>query len=443
MAFDSLTEKLAGVFKKLRGKGKLSETDVKEAMREIKLALLSADVSFKVTKEIVANITEKAIGDTVLESLTPAQQIVKIVNNELCEIMGGVNFKLNLAPKPPSVIMIVGLQGSGKTTNVAKIAGYFKNKLSKRPLLVACDVYRPAAITQLLVVGEQVDVSVFKIDNEMDVVKIAKEAVRHAQDHGNDLVFIDTAGRLSIDNTLMDELLRLKTALNPSEILLTVDAMTGQDAVNVAETFNNLLDITGVVLTKTDGDTRGGAALSVKYITQKPIKFVGTGEKLTELEPFYPERMASRILGMGDILSLIEKAEETFDEEQAHKLEKKFKTNKFDLNDFLEQLAQVKKMGPIENLLGLVPGVNANALKDAKVDPRAMDRTEAIIRSMTNKEREKPEILNGSRRKRIAMGSGTKVEEVNKLIKSFDQMKTMMKRFGKGKKGGKMGNMPF
>jgi signal recognition particle subunit SRP54 len=441
MAFDSLTDKLTNAFKRLRGKGKLTEADVKEAMREIKLALLSADVNFKVVKEFINKVTERAIGEEVMQSLTPAQQVIKIVNEELTNIMGGANSKISFASKPPTIVMLAGLQGAGKTTHCAKLAGYFK-AMGKRPLLVACDIYRPAAIKQLQIVGEQVGVPVFTMPEGTKPSVIAKSAISHAKDYGNDIVFLDTAGRLHIDSVLMEELVEIKNTVHPNEILLTVDAMTGQDAVNVAEAFNNALAIDGVVLTKTDGDTRGGAALSVLYVTSKPIKFVGTGEKLSDIEPFHPERMASRILGMGDVLSLIEKAEKSFDEKKAAELERKIKKNDLDLNDFLDQMRQMKNLGPLDQLLGMMPGINKNALKDAKIDNNMLSKSEAIILSMTKKERTKPDIINGSRRKRIAAGSGTKVEDVNRLIKSFEQMKTMMKQFsGKGNKF--KGKLPF
>lgn len=441
MAFDSLTDKLTNAFKRLRGKGKLTEADVKEAMREIKLALLSADVNFKVVKEFINKVTERAIGEEVMQSLTPAQQVIKIVNEELTNIMGGANSKISFASKPPTVVMLAGLQGAGKTTHCAKLAGYFK-VMGKRPLLVACDIYRPAAIKQLQIVGEQVGVPVFTMPEGTKPSIIAKSAISHAKDYGNDIVFLDTAGRLHIDSVLMEELVEIKNTVHPNEILLTVDAMTGQDAVNVAEAFNNALSIDGVVLTKTDGDTRGGAALSVLYVTGKPIKFVGTGEKLSDIEPFHPERMASRILGMGDVLTLIEKAEKSFDEKKTAELERKIKKNDLDLNDFLDQMRQMKNLGPLDQLLGMMPGINKNALKDAKIDNNMLSKSEAIILSMTKKERTKPDIINGSRRKRIAAGSGTKVEDVNRLIKSFEQMKTMMKQFsGKGNKF--KGKLPF
>ena len=443
--FGNLTEKLANAFKKFRNKGKLTEADVKEGMREVKLALLEADVNFKVVKDFVKNVTERAVGTEVLESLLPAQQIVKIVNEELIELMGAETTKLTISPKPPTVIMMVGLQGAGKTTHTGKLAAMYKQK-GKSPLLVACDVYRPAAVDQLKIVGESVGVPVFSLGTKVSPVEIAKAGIEAAKKGGHDMVFIDTAGRLHIDEELMAELVKIKTAVEPTEILLTVDAMLGQDAVNVAKTFNELLDITGVVLTKMDGDTRGGAALSVKYITGKPIKFIGTGEKMDAIEPFHPDRMASRILGMGDILSLIEKAEAAFDEKNAKELEQKIRQQTFTLDDFLAQMHQLKKMGNIEQLLGMLPGVKPGALKDAKVDEAQMARTEAIILSMTKAERMRPEIINGSRRKRIAQGSGTSVEDINKLLKQFDQMRKMMKQLsgGMGKRRGLAGlKLPF
>ena len=442
--FGGLTDKLANAFKKFRNKGKLTEADVKEGMREVKLALLEADVNFKVVKEFVKAVTDRAVGADVLESLVPAQQIVKIVNEELIKLMGGETPKINISPKPPTVIMMVGLQGAGKTTHSAKIASYYKHK-GKSPLLVACDVYRPAAVDQLKIVGEAANIPVFSMGTKISPVEIAKAGVEHAKKNGHDMVFIDTAGRLHIDEELMAELVKIKEATGPSEILLVVDAMLGQDAVNVAKTFNDLLDITGVVLTKMDGDTRGGAALSVKYITGKPIKFIGTGEKLDALELFHPDRMASRILGMGDILSLIEKAEQAYDEKNAKELEKKMREQTFSLDDFLEQMRQLKKMGNLEQLLAMVPGVNAGSLKNAQLDENQMAKTEAIILSMTKQERLKPEIINGSRRKRIANGSGTTVEDVNKLLKQFEQMKKMMKQFSNmGKRRGFGGiKLPF
>ncbi len=441
MLFQSLTEKLANAFKRFRNRGKLTEADVKEGMREVKLALLEADVNFKVVKDFVKAVTERAVGTKVLESLLPDQQIIKIVNEELIKLMGSEASKLEISSRPPTVIMMVGLQGAGKTTHTGKIANMFKHK-GKNPLLVACDIYRPAAIDQLKIVGDSVNIPVFSMGNKLSPVDIAKAGIEHAKKNGYDMVFIDTAGRLHIDEELMGELVKIKSAVNPTEILLVVDAMTGQDAVNVAKTFNELLDITGVVLTKMDGDTRGGAALSVKYITGKPIKFIGTGEKLDAIELFHPDRMASRILGMGDVLSLIERAEATYNEQQAAELEKKFREQTFTLDDFLAQLHQLKKMGNINQLLGMMPGVNAGALKDAQVDEKQMVKIEAIILSMTKDERLRPELINGSRRRRIAKGSGTTVEDVNKLLRQFDQMKKMMKQFS-GKRRFFGNKMPF
>ena len=442
--FGNLTEKLANAFKRFRSKGKLTEADVREGMREVKLALLEADVNFKVVKDFIKAVTERAVGAEVLESLLPAQQIVKIVNEELIRLMGSESGKLQIASNPPTVVMMVGLQGAGKTTHTGKLAAMYKQK-GKRPLLVACDVYRPAAVDQLTVVGKSVDVPVFSMGTRISPVEIAKAGIEHAKKNGYDLVFIDTAGRLHIDEELMEELVRIKTATSPSEILLTVDAMTGQDAVNVAQSFHEQLDITGVVLTKMDGDTRGGAALSVRYITGKPIKFVGTGEKMDAIEAFHPDRMASRILGMGDVLSLIEKAEAAFDEKQAKDLERKFREQSFTLDDFLQQMRQLKKMGNLDQLLGMLPGANTAAMKDLHVDEKQMARTEAIILSMTRQERDRPDIINGSRRKRIAHGSGTQVEDVNRLLKQFEQMKKMMKQFsGMGKRRGFGGmRLPF
>lgn len=440
--FEGLTEKLNNAFRKFRNKGKLTESDVKAGMREIKLALLEADVNFKVVKEFVNTVSERAVGSEVLESLMPGQQVVKIVNEELINIMGGSQSKLTIASKPPTVIMMVGLQGAGKTTHAGKLAGMYK-KQGKNPLLVACDIYRPAAIKQLEVVGGQLGIPVFQMGDKISPVKIAEEGVKYAEAHGNDMVFIDTAGRLHIDEELMAELQAIKAKVNPTEILLTVDAMIGQDAVNVAKTFNDLLDITGVILTKLDGDTRGGAALSVKYITQKPIKFIGTGEKLDSIEPFYPDRMASRILGMGDVLSLIEKAEQAFDAKQAAELEQKLRQSTFTLDDYLEQFKQLKKMGSVDQLVAMMPGIKPGSLKDAKIDEKMLARTEAIILSMTPRERAKPDIINGSRKRRIANGSGTSVEEVNKLLRQFDQIKVLMKQFS-GKKGRqKLGKFNF
>ena len=429
--FQNLQERLASAFKRFKNKGKLTEADVKEGMREIKLALLEADVSFKVVKEFIRTCTERAVGSDVLESLMPAQQIVKIVNEELTNIMGKENSKLVISSRPPTIVMMCGLQGAGKTTHTGKLALMYK-KQGKRPLLAACDVYRPAAIKQLQIIGEQVGVPVFTIDGCTDPVRIAKEALEHANKYGHDMLFLDTAGRLHIDETLMGELQTIKDEVRPTEILFVVDAMTGQDAVNAAESFNEKLDITGVILTKLDGDTRGGAALSVRYVTGKPIKFVGIGEKLDQIEPFYPDRMASRILGMGDVLSLIEKAEQAFDEKQAAELEKKFREQSFTLEDYLEQFRQIRGMGSIEQLMGMIPGVDQKALKNAKVDERAIDRMEAIILSMTPKERTHPDLINASRKKRIAAGSGMGVEDVNRLLKQYEQTNKMMKEFTSG-----------
>ena len=434
--FESLSDKLNNAFKKFRNKGKLTPEDVKVGMREIKLALLEADVNFKVVKSFVNTVSERAVGAEVLESLLPAQQIVKIVNEELINLMGGTQSKLTIASAPPTVIMMVGLQGAGKTTHAGKLAGLYK-KQGKHPLLVACDIYRPAAIKQLQIVGEKLDIPVFTMGDKVSPVTIAKEGVAYAKQKGYDMVFIDTAGRLHIDEELMEELKAIKAETKPTEILLTVDAMIGQDAVNVAETFNELLDITGVVLTKLDGDTRGGAALSIKHVTGKPIKFIGTGEKLDTIEPFHPERMASRILGMGDVLTLIEKAQTAYDEKQSAELEKKIRQQKFTLDDFLEQFQQLRNMGGVEQMLGMMPG--GAAMKDVKIDEKAMAHMEAIIRSMTMKERVNPEIINSSRKQRIAKGSGTSVEEVNKLLRQFEQMKKMMKQFSDPKKLKRMG----
>ncbi len=433
MAFENLSDKLQSAFKKLRGKGKINEADLKAAMREVKLALLEADVNFRVVKDFINSVSQKALGSNVLESLTPAQQVIKIVNEELTALMGTEVSKLNFGSVSPAVIMMVGLQGAGKTTTSAKIGGILKNK-GKRPILAACDVYRPAARKQLKVVGEQLGVPVFSIDESNDAVEIAKNAVEHAKHYKNDVVIIDTAGRLHLNEELMDELLRIKEAVNPSEILLTIDAMTGQDAVNVAEAFNEKLDITGVVLTKLDGDTRGGAALSVRAVTGKPIKLVGQGEKLTDLDFFYPDRMASRILGMGDMLTLIDKAQEAFDEKQARELEQKIRRNTFTLDDYLDQMKQIRKMGSFADILGMLPGVNKQALNSANVDEKKIDRIQAIITSMTPKERNNPGIINYSRKKRIADGSGTKIQDVNQFLKSFEQMQKLMKQFSDPKK---------
>ena len=450
MAFEGLTEKLSAAFKKLRSKGRLTEADVKDAMREIRLALLEADVSYKVVKDFVKKVTERAVGSDVLESLTPAQMIVKIVNEELVALMGSENAKIAIAPKPPTIVMLVGLQGAGKTTNGAKLAGLMK-KDGKHPLLVACDVYRPAAIQQLEVVGGQLGIPVFQMGTA-NPVDIAKAAVEHAKKEGYDMVFLDTAGRLHVDEALMEELSNIKETVHPNEILLVVDAMTGQDAVNAATAFNNQLDIDGVMLTKLDGDARGGAALSVKAVTGKPIKFVGTGEKLDQIEPFHPSRMASRILGMGDVLTLIEKAAAAMDQKKAQELEQRLRKNKFTLQDFYDQLVQLKSMGSITDILGMMPGMNAGALKNVQVDEKALSRTEAIILSMTPYERENPGVINHSRKQRIAAGAGVQVQQINALLKQFDDMQKLMrqltgpgaskkmKRLQKSGMGG-MGNM--
>ena len=438
MAFEGLTEKLSSAFKKLRGKGRLSESDVKEAMREIRLALLEADVSYKVVKEFIKKVTERAVGADVLESLTPAQMIVKIVNEELTALMGGQSTKLNLSPPPPTVVLLVGLNGAGKTTTGAKLAGYMKRQNGKRPLLAACDTFRPAAIHQLEVVGGQLDIPVFQM-GQIDPVDIAKAAIEHAKKHGNDIVFVDTAGRLHVDEELMEQLKVMKAAIDPDEILLIVDAMIGQDAVNAAQTFDEALDITGVMLTKLDGDARGGAALSIKAVTGKPIKFVGVGEKLDQIEVFHPDRMASRILGMGDVLSLIEKAEQNFDAKKAAELQEKMKKNRLTLTDYYEQLIQLKSMGSLSDIAGMLPGVNAKALEGATVDERLLSQTEAIILSMTPAERENPSLLNSSRKKRIAAGSGTQVVDVNRLLKQFELMQQMTRQMAGGKLAKKMG----
>ena len=440
MAFEGLTEKISATFKKLRGKGRLKEADVKEAMREIRMALLEADVSYKVVKDFTKSVTERCIGTDVLESLTPAQMIVKIVNEELCKLMGSSIKHITINPNGPTVVMLVGLQGAGKTTNGAKLAGLQK-KQGRNPLLVACDIYRPAAIAQLKVCGEKLGIPVFEKGTQ-DPVQTAKEAVLYARQRGHDMVFLDTAGRLHVDEALMNELKNIKATVKPDEIMLVVDAMTGQDAVNAAQSFNEWLDIDSVMLSKLDGDARGGAALSVRAITGKPIKFAGIGEKLEDIEPFHPDRMANRILGMGDMLSLIEKAEKAFDAKKAAQMEERMKSNRFTLQDFYDQLVQLKSMGPMEDLLAQMPG-GAN-LKGIKLDPKAMAHTEAIILSMTPREREKPEIIAASRKRRIAAGAGVKVEDVNRLLKSFEQMRKMMKQFsgpGMGKKMKRMSRM--
>ena len=437
MAFESLSDKLSAAFKKLRGKGRLTEADIKEAMREVRLALLEADVSYKVVKDFVKKVSDRAEGQDVLQSLTPAQMVIKIVNEELTSLMGSESVKLNISSQSPSVVMLVGLQGAGKTTNGAKLAGLMK-KSGKRPLLVACDIYRPAAIKQLETVGAQLDIPVFQM-GQANPVDIAKAAIEHAKRHGNDLVFLDTAGRLHIDEALMDELKNIREATKPSEILLVVDAMTGQDAVNAASAFDEALGITGVMLTKLDGDARGGAALSVRAVTGKPIKFVGLGEKLDNIEPFHPDRMASRILGMGDVLTLIEKAEQNFDEQKAMKMAERLRKNQFTFSDYLDQLEQLKSMGNIKDIAAMIPGIDSKALKGATIDEKAFSRTEAIIKSMTEYERENPQILNSSRKRRIAAGSGTTVVDINRLIKQFDMMKSMTKQMTGGKKSKHMG----
>lgn len=442
MAFEGLADKLQNVFKNLRAKGKLSEKDVTEALREVRLALLEADVNYKVVKDFINQIKERAIGGEVLESLTPGQQVIKIVHEEMTRLMGGSLSKINLSSKPPTVVMMVGLQGSGKTTSSAKLASYLK-KQGRRPLLVACDIYRPAAIKQLQVLGENMEIPVFSMGDKQSPVDIAKGAKSFAETQGQDIIILDTAGRLHVDEALMKELEDIKINCRPHEILLVVDAMTGQDAVNVAESFDQRLGLDGVVLTKLDGDTRGGAALSVKAVTGKPIKFAGIGEKLDALEPFHPDRMSSRILGMGDVLTLIEKAQAQVDTKKAEELQRKLRKNEFTLEDFLEQIDQMKSMGPLNQIMDLMPGMGKNkALKGMEIDEKDVKHTEAIIQSMTREERRRPEILNGSRRKRIARGSGTSVQDVNKLLKQFEQTRKLIKQLnqmqqsGKGKKGG-------
>lgn len=443
MVFESLADKLQQTFKRLRGRGKLSESDVTEVLREVRMALLEADVHFKVAKDFVARIKERAIGQEVLGSLTPGQQVVKIVNEELTELLGGTQSRITISSRPPTVIMLVGLQGAGKTTTAGKLAHLLKRQ-SKRPLLVAADVYRPAAIKQLQVLGESLEIPVFTSSKQQNPVIIAEEAIQQANLLNRDMVIIDTAGRLHINEEMMGELQSIKKAVKPHEILLVVDAMTGQDAVTVAESFNGDLGIDGIILTKLDGDARGGAALSIKSVTGRPIKFAGMGEKLDALEPFYPDRMASRILGMGDMLSLIEKAQSAFDADQAKDLEKKLRKEDFTLDDFLTQLQQVKKLGSMEQILSMIPGVG-NKLKDVQIDEKELKRVEAIIQSMTRKERRDPNIINGSRRKRIASGSGTKVQDINKLLKQFTEARKMMKKFQEMQKTGKKGGfrLPF
>lgn len=445
MIFENLSDKLQNALGKLRGKGKLSEKDIDIAMKEIKIALLEADVNYMVVKDFVKSVKEKSLGERVMESLTPGQQVVKIVNEELTRLMGEKEAKLEVSSKLPTIIMLCGLQGAGKTTHAGKIALFLK-KQNKKPLLVAADIYRPAAIKQLQVVGEKVGSPVFSMGDKENPVKIAEEGIKEAEKSGYDTVIIDTAGRLHIDEDLMEEIKNIKAAVNTTEILLTVDSMTGQDAVNVAKTFNDALDITGVILTKLDGDTRGGAALSVRSVTGKPIKFIGVGEKLDDLELFYPERMASRILGMGDVLSLIEKAQKAIDEKEAKALEEKIRSQTYDFNDFLNQLAQMRNLGPLENILGMLPGVNSKMLKGLKIDENEIKKIEAMIYSMTKEERSKPDIIDNSRKERIARGSGQPISELNKLIKQFKESKKMMKKFsGMGnamKKRGKF-KMPF
>ncbi len=434
MAFEGLSEKLSATFKRLRGKGRLSENDVREAMREVRLALLEADVGYKVVKDFVAKVTERAIGSDVLDSLTPAQQVIKIVNEELTALMGGANAKISMASSGPTVVMMVGLQGAGKTTTTAKLAGLLRRQMQKRPLLAACDVYRPAAIEQLKVVGGQLDLPVFE-EGQGDPVEIARNAIRHARDYGNDMVFLDTAGRLHVDEALMDELKRMKEAVHPHEILLVVDAMTGQDAVNAASAFDDSLGIDGVILTKLDGDARGGAALSIRAATGKPIKFVGTGEKLDMIEPFHPDRMASRILGMGDMLSFIEKAEAAYDEKQAAKMEEKLRKNRFTLQDYYDQLQQLRGMGDLSQLAGMMPSQLGKQLQGTSIDEKVLSHTEAIILSMTPLERENPQILGASRKRRIAAGCGLGVVDVNRLLKQFEAMQQMFKQMSRGGRG--------
>lgn len=443
MAFENLSEKLQSVFKQLRSKGKLTEKDVKDAMREVKIALLEADVNYKIVKQFVNKVNERAVGAEVLESLTPGQQVIKIVNEELVELMGSAQSKLTFSSKPPTIYMMVGLQGAGKTTTSGKLAGLLK-KQGENPLLVACDVYRPAAIKQLQVVGNNYGIPVFEMGDKLSPVDISKAALEFAEKNRHDVILIDTAGRLHINEELMDELKNIKDAVRPQEILLVVDAMTGQDAVTVAESFNAQLGVDGIILTKLDGDARGGAALSVRSVTGKPIKYIGMGEKMEDLEPFYPDRMASRILGMGDVLSLIEKAQEAYDEKQAMEMAQKMRNNDFTLEDFLDQMQQIKKMGPLKDLMGMIPGMSQYNLNDVEVNPKDMAHIEAIIQSMTKEERQNPSILNGPRKKRIANGSGRTIAEVNRLLKQFEDMKKMMKQMNsmtKGKKG-KM-RMPF
>ncbi|RBW67526.1 signal recognition particle protein [Bacillus taeanensis] len=448
MAFEGLADRLQGTLQRIRGKGKVTEADVNEMMREVRLALLEADVNFKVVKSFIKNVKERAIGQEVFQSLTPGQQVIKVVHEELKTLMGGEQSKIAVSNRPPTVIMMVGLQGAGKTTTTGKLANHLRKKHNRRPLLVAADIYRPAAIDQLQTLGKQLSLPVFSLGDQVSPVEIAKQALERAKEEHHDYVLIDTAGRLHIDEDLMKELQDIKELSNPNEIFLVVDAMTGQDAVNVAESFNEQLELTGVVLTKLDGDTRGGAALSIKSVTDTPIKFVGMGEKMDALEPFHPERMASRILGMGDVLTLIEKAQASVDEEKAKELEQKMRTMSFTFDDFLDQLGQVRSMGPLEDLIGMLPGANKmKGLKNVNIDEKQISHVEAIIQSMTKEEKQHPEMINGSRKKRIAKGSGTSVQEVNRLLKQFEDMKKMMKQMtsmskGKGKKKGGF-NLPF
>ncbi|TDM04005.1 signal recognition particle protein [Macrococcus carouselicus] len=443
MAFEGLSDRLQATMQKIKGKGKVTEADIKVMMREVRLALLEADVNFKVVKQFVATVSERALGSDVMTSLTPGQQVIKIVQDELTQLMGGENTQINMSKKPPTVVMMVGLQGAGKTTTAGKLALLMRKKFNKKPLLVACDIYRPAAIQQLQTVGKQIDIPVFTLGDQVKPEEITRQALAHAKEEHLDFVIIDTAGRLHIDEALMNELVDVKEVSKPDEIMLVVDAMTGQDAVNVAESFDNQLDVTGVTLTKLDGDTRGGAALSIRSVTQKPIKFVGMSEKMDGLEPFHPERMASRILGMGDVLSLIEKAQASVDETKAKELEQKMKTSSFTFDDFLEQLDQVRNLGPLDDLLKMIPGANKmKNVQSLNMNPKQIDHVEAIIRSMTAKERKDPSIINVSRKKRIAAGSGRSMAEVNRLIKQFDEMKKMMKQFS-GMKKGKKGRNPF
>lgn len=444
MAFEGLSSRLQDTIKKITGKGKVNEQDVKEMAREVRLALLEADVNFKVVRTFINNIKERAVGQEVMESLTPGQQVIKVVQDEMSKLMGGEHSKIAVSNRPPTVIMMSGLQGAGKTTTTGKLANLLRKKYNKKPLLVACDIYRPAAIQQLQTLGKQLDLPVFEMGTETSPVEISRKAIEHAQEENYDYVLIDTAGRLHVDEALMQELQDVKAEVEPDEIFLVVDSMTGQDAVNVAENFNEQLDVSGVILTKLDGDTRGGAALSIKAVTDKPIKFIGTGEKLDEIEEFHPERMASRILGMGDVLSLIEKAQTNIDEKQAKEMEEKMRTMSFTFDDFLEQMSQVKKMGPLEDIISMIPGANKmKGMKNVQLDEKQLVHVEAIIQSMTKKERQDPSLMNASRKKRIARGSGTNVSQVNRLLKQFTDMKKMMKQMTNMQKGKKGKGMPF